>query len=138
MHRVTRSSKQAKKADKPMAPTAVDLEIGRHQGKTVALEATPERLQASKKAAIPGLSERIHELTKENGQLRLEVRYYQQMQEAIQALQEDAKFVAETLEHTIVEFGKMQKEVEDDWYQAMQGVVVPTNTHGELDRVSHD
>lgn len=126
MHRVTRSSRQTKNLDRPMAPTVVDLEIEHHQGNTVALEATPERLQASKKAPMPSLPQRIHELTKENGQLRLEVRYYQQMQEAIQALQEDAKFVAETLERTIVEFGKVQKEVEDDYHQAMQGVVVPT------------
>lgn len=114
-----------------MSPTTVDLEIGRHHGKTVALEATPERLQASKKAPTPGLAERIHELTQENGRLRLEIKYYHQMQEAIQGLQEDAKFVAETLENTIIEFGKVQKEAEDDWYQAMQGVTVPTNTRGK-------
>jgi TolA-binding protein len=110
---------KAKAPDNPMEPSAVDLKIGRHHGKTVALEATPEHLQASKKAPIPDLPQRIHELTKENGRLRLEVRYHQQMQEAIRALQEDAKFVAETLEHAIVEFSKIQKEVEDDWYHAM-------------------
>ena len=104
-----------------MEPSAVDLKIGRNHGQTVALEATPEHLQASKNAPIPDLSQRIHELTRENGRLRLEVRYYQQMQEAIRALQEDAKFMVETMENSIVEFGKVQEEVEDDWCRAMGG-----------------
>lgn len=102
-----------------MAPTAVDLEIRRCGGRTASLDTTPERLQMSKRAPIPDLSQRIHELTRENGQLRLEIRYYQQMQEAMRVLQEDAKFVAETLEHAVVEFAKVQKEVEDDWHQAI-------------------
>jgi hypothetical protein len=39
----------------------------------------------------------------------------------MRALQKDAKFGAETLEHTIMEFAKVQKEVEGDWHQATGG-----------------
>lgn len=102
-----------------MEPSAIDLKIRRNHGTTVALEATPEHLQASKNAPIPELSQRVHELTKENGRLRLEARYYQQMQEAVRALQEDVKFVAETMRNSIVEFSKIQEEVEEDWNRAI-------------------
>jgi regulator of replication initiation timing len=122
MPRVTRSSTQAKASDKPMAPTAVDLEIGRYQGKTVALEATPERLQASKNAPIPNLSERIHELTKENGQLRLEIKCLKEKVAALWDVKEDAEFAKETLDQTIVEFREVEKVIEGGWYQAMEGV----------------
>ena len=91
----------------------------------MALEATTERLQASKNTPPLSQAERIHELTKENGQLRLEVRSHQQMQDAMRALHEDAKFVAERLEQAAVEFSRVQKEVEDDWYQAIDGTQLP-------------
>lgn len=109
-------------SDKPMAPTAVDLKIGRHHGKTAALEATPERLQASKNVPIKDLPERIHELTKENGQLRLEIKHLKDKVAGLWGLKEDAEFVSETLEYTLAEFRKMEKEVEYDRYQAMEGV----------------
>ncbi|KAH6694370.1 hypothetical protein BKA61DRAFT_418413, partial [Leptodontidium sp. MPI-SDFR-AT-0119] len=67
--------------DKPIEPSSVD-----QNGKIIALEATPELLEATKKEPIPDLSQRIDELTRENGRLRLEIRYHQRMQEAIEAL----------------------------------------------------
>jgi hypothetical protein len=67
MRRVTRSAKSKKTSDKPIALTTVDLEIRRYGGKTALLEVTPERLQMSKRALILDLSQRIHELTRENG-----------------------------------------------------------------------
>jgi regulator of replication initiation timing len=105
-----------------MAPTAVDLEIGRCQGKTVALEATPERLLASKNAPIPDLPERIHELTKENGQLRVEIKCLKEKLVALWDVKEDAEFAKQTLDRAIVVFREVEKEIEGDWYQAMEGV----------------
>ena len=66
--------------DKPLVPTAVDREIARYSGgRTVAIDATPSRLQATKAAPPPSLIERVEELTRENGQLRLEIRNHQEI-----------------------------------------------------------
>ncbi|RDL30202.1 uncharacterized protein BP5553_10480 [Venustampulla echinocandica] len=121
MDRATRSLR-GKKADKPIAPTAIDIEIGRHCGKTVALEATTEYLQASKRAPTPELSERIHELTKENGQLRLEIKYQQEREEVLKDLPDDAKFMVETMWNALMHCKQVLQEVEDDRAQAMSGV----------------
>lgn len=124
MRRFTRSSARSQPAtsDKPLPPNPVDLKIAHHHGTSVALEATTERLEASKKAPISSPEERIHELTKEGGQQRLEIRYHLQMQDATRDLYEDCKFVAERLERAIAKFSSVQEEVEADWYQAMEGV----------------
>ena len=55
--------------DKLVALTLIDFEIGCNYSTTVALEATAEQLQASKKAPIPNLTQRIQQLTKENSRL---------------------------------------------------------------------
>jgi hypothetical protein len=109
-------------SDNHMSPNPTDRAIARNHGTSTALEATRERLEASKRAPIPTPAERIHELTKENGELRLEIRFYRQMQGAMKALQEDAEFVAEKLEQTILRFSRVQDEVERDWYEGMEGV----------------
>ena len=104
--------------DKPLPPRGIDIEIGRHNGTTVSLDAMTQNLQASKKATSGNLSQRIEELTKEHGYLRLEVRYYQQMQAAVQSFREDVTFCVDRLQNAILSFDKMHKEVEEDWYQA--------------------
>ncbi len=122
MSRATRSSSKFTPSEKPSAPRGIDLEIGRHDGMTVALEATPDCMQASKKMPSVELQQEEYELTKENGRLRLEVRYHQQLFQAVQALREDAKFCAEKLETAILAFDRMHEQVEDDWYQATEGM----------------
>jgi hypothetical protein len=119
MPRVNRSSLQSP-LDKPHAPTAIDIEIGLQNGTTAALEATPERLQAMKQKPTLCATQRIEELTKENGRLRLEIRYYQRMKDAMQALFEDAKFITEQLENTIRGFTEAQREAENDWCSARE------------------
>lgn len=66
----------------PPTPTSLDVLIGHSLGSTVALEATPARLQASKKMPKPTLSQEIEQLTGENGFLRQELAYHQKMHEA--------------------------------------------------------
>lgn len=53
----------------PPTPTSLDVLIGHSLGSTVAFEATPGRLQASKMPK-PTLSQEIQQLTGENGFLR--------------------------------------------------------------------
>ncbi|APA13376.1 predicted protein [Sclerotinia sclerotiorum 1980 UF-70] len=105
-------------SDKPQAPTAIDLQIGLQRGSTAALEVTPERLQATKQMPSPSTAQRIEELTKENGQLRLEIRYYQRMRDAMQALFDDTTFISERVDKTIKGFIKVQRDAENDWCNA--------------------
>ena len=121
MRRATRSSTKTIASDKPMDPKLIDREIMQVDGRTVALEATPELLEAAKKKPVPGLSHRIDELTRENGRLRLEIRYHQQMQEAIEALQTDVKFAVESMERSILEFNSVQEVAEEDWHRTLDG-----------------
>jgi len=88
----------------------------------VALEATTERLQASKKAPIPTPSERIYELTKENGLLRLEIRSLKQIREPIRELKEDAEFIEATLNRMVTRFNQAMERVDDDLNEALEGV----------------
>jgi hypothetical protein len=109
-------------SNQPAAPSPVDLEIGRNNGITVAMEATTERLQASKKLPVPDLAQRVQQLTKDNGRLRLEVAYHQNLQRATENLREDVRFVIESLERAIAEFSNVQRVVEEDRQRTMEGV----------------
>ncbi|CAD6446253.1 47414463-0213-477c-850b-63ecb5d4a3a3-CDS [Sclerotinia trifoliorum] len=105
-------------SDEPQAPTAIDLQIGLQRGSTAALEVTPERWQATKQMPSSSTAQRIEELTKENGQLRLEIRYYQRMRDAMQALFDDTTFISERVDKTIKGFIKVQRGAENDWCNA--------------------
>lgn len=102
-----------------MEPSPVDLKIGQMEGRTVALEATPELLEAAKKKPIPNLSERIDELTRENGRLRLEIRFHQQVQEAMQALPTDVRFAIQTMEASILKLNTVLELAEEDRYRTL-------------------
>ncbi|KAJ8058408.1 hypothetical protein OCU04_012597 [Sclerotinia nivalis] len=117
MQRINKPSLKSS-SDKPHAPMAIDIQIGLQRGSTAALEATPERLQAAKQMQHPSTAQRIEELTKENGQLRLEIRYYQRMRDAMQALFDDTTFIVERLENTTKGFIKVQRDAENDWCDA--------------------
>ncbi|KAI9763355.1 MAG: hypothetical protein M1840_000547 [Geoglossum simile] len=104
----------ASKSDRPPPLTSIDIEIGRNRGSSVALEASPARLQASKKTPIPSLSQRIEELTKENGNLRQEVLFHQKMQTAITYLQQDTEYAVKRLNQAVADFSKARKVAEDE------------------------
>jgi len=118
MPRITRSSAKPQRSDKPSRPTPVDLEIARHKGTSAALEATPDRLQASKRAPVPSPAERIQELTRENGQLRVEIRCHHQKQDAIKVLKGRFNFAFGELEQSVAEFYEVEREIEDERDQA--------------------
>jgi hypothetical protein len=100
--------------DKPLQPTAVDLEIARHQGgRTAAIDATPSRLQAAKVAPRPSLMERVEELTKENGQLRLEIRNHQEMLQPVEGFVKGIKSLVEELENILLQFEQMQQSLRE-------------------------
>lgn len=99
---------------KPPLPTSVDLEIARqHGGRTVAIDATPSKLQAAKVAPAPSLRERVEELTKENGQLRLEIRNHQEMLQPVGNFVKGVKTIVEDLEDVLLEFEQLQDSLRE-------------------------
>ncbi len=117
-----RQAKQRVKAskDKPPQLSPVDRIIDLHHGSTTAIEATPQRLQASKKYPIPGLPERIEQLQKQNSSLNHEVAYYREMEQYRKEFQDDVTQMKERLEKALSKLGSMQREVGYGWAQLRQ------------------
>src|SRR4051812_20491426 len=90
--------------DAPPVPTAVDVEIANHQGSTVAIEATQERMQAAKKMPTPNLSQMIEQRTCENGRLRHELAFMYQKNEAAMCLYQDMVRVKDSIEKAMRSF----------------------------------
>ncbi|KFY27176.1 hypothetical protein V493_03670 [Pseudogymnoascus sp. VKM F-4281 (FW-2241)] len=67
--RLPSTSADATQWDKPARPAAIDIEVGRRGGSTVALDATAQAMQRAKKDPPANLTERIEQLTQENGGL---------------------------------------------------------------------
>jgi hypothetical protein len=101
-------------SDIPPAPTAVDVEIANHQGSTVAINATQERMQAAKKMPTPSLSQMIEQRTWENGQLRQELAYRQRKHGASMYLLEEVRLVVESLQQALLTFQKLNTDLEGD------------------------
>ncbi|KAF2818122.1 hypothetical protein CC86DRAFT_309878 [Ophiobolus disseminans] len=95
----------------PPAPTPIDIEIANHNGSTVAIEATPERVQAAKKMPTPSLSQMIEQLTWQNGQLRSEIDYHQRMHGPSLYLLQKTKLVVTSLQQMIENFESLQNEL---------------------------
>jgi len=102
------------KFDTPPALTAVDTEIARNQGSSVAIEATPERMQAAKKMPTPSLTHIIEQKTWENGQLHQELAYQQRKHGASMYLLEEVRLVVGSLQQALLNFQKLNTEFEDD------------------------
>ena len=100
--------------DGPPAPTAVDAEIARNQGSSVAIEATQEKMQAAKKLPTPSLSQIIEQRTWENGRLRQELAYQQKKYGASMYLLEEVKLVVASLQQALVNFQTLSTEFEDE------------------------
>jgi hypothetical protein len=105
---------EQKQVDAPSAPTAIDVVIGSHQGSTVAMDATQERMQAAKKMPTPSLSQMIEQRTWENGQLRQELAYQQRKHGASMYLLQEAKLVVDSLQQALANFQRLNMQVEDD------------------------
>jgi hypothetical protein len=99
--------------DKPPELTPIDTEIAQHQGSSVAIEATQERLQASKNLPTPSLSRIIEQRTWENGRLRQELAYQQKKNGASMYLLEEVKNTIESLQQALVNFQRLNR-MEDD------------------------
>lgn len=102
----------------PLSP--IDRIISLHHGSTTAIEATPQRLQASKKFPLPSLSERIEQLQKQNSSLNHEIAYYREMEQYRKEFEDEVARVKEKLEKALSKLAGNQQRVGDEWTQLRQ------------------
>lgn len=95
----------------PPTPAAIDIEIANHNGSTVAIEATPDRLQAAKKMPTPSLLQMVEQLTWQNGQLRSEIDYHQRRHAASLYLLQKTRLIVRSLEQVIRDFNTFDNEL---------------------------
>ncbi|OBT39566.1 hypothetical protein VE00_09464 [Pseudogymnoascus sp. WSF 3629] len=121
MHK-TRPSTSADPAqwDKPARPGAIDVEVGRRGGSTIALDATAQAMQRAKKDPPKNLTERIEQLTRENGGLRLQLAYHQKIQGAICQLRDDAQFAVDKMGNALVRFTAEEDKAAQDLQEATE------------------
>tara|TARA_R110002033_G_scaffold163343_1_gene200334 strand:- start:298 stop:654 length:357 start_codon:yes stop_codon:yes gene_type:complete len=93
----------------------VDRIISLHHGSTTAIEATPERLQATKQYPKATLPERIEELQRQNSSLTHEVAYYREMEQYRQEFEHDMVRLKERFEKALFKLGRRQQEVGEGW-----------------------
>lgn len=107
--------------DRPPQLSPVDRIIDLHHGTSTAIEATPQRLQASKQYPIPSLPERIEQLQKQNSSLNHEIAYYREMEQYREEFQDDIVQVKERLDKAISKLGSIQRKVGYGWAQLRRG-----------------
>ncbi len=106
--------------DGPPRLSPVDKIISLHHGSTTAIEATPQRLQASKQYPIPSLSERIEQLQKQNSNLNHEVAYYREMEQYREEFYNEVTQIKEDLKKTLSKFCRIQRQVRYEFSQMKQ------------------
>ena len=107
MHQMlTNSTKYVDVRDphRPPRPASIDAVIGGQGGSTSLLELDPRYVQRSKRQPLPSLEGRVVELTRENGRLRHEVRYYMELNRAAMAMKEGVEGTFVSLKETLVAY----------------------------------
>ncbi|KAF8852979.1 hypothetical protein BDZ45DRAFT_749049 [Acephala macrosclerotiorum] len=103
-------NRQPSSGPPPLCP--VDLVIKQHCGSSSAIEATQERLQASKKTQMPSLSERIEQLQRENSALKYEVAYYRAMESPRIEFVDKMRRVDRDFRRALATLGESQRRVD--------------------------
>ena len=101
--------------DAPPKPTPIDVEIARHNGTSVAIEATTESLQASKNDPTPSLKEIIKHKTSENGRLREELARLQSLQGPNKYLLDEVTLSIERLHRAVIEYHRLETMIRQEW-----------------------
>jgi uncharacterized membrane protein YgaE (UPF0421/DUF939 family) len=109
-------------SDGPPQLSPIDRIISLHHGSTTAIEATRQRLQASKQLPTSTLSERIEELQKQNSSLNHEIAYYREMEQYRKEFEYEMARVKEQLEESLFKLAKSQQRVGNEWNQLRHGV----------------
>jgi hypothetical protein len=85
----------------------------RKQSSHMAIESVLGRTETAKKMPAPDMSIIMEQRTWENAQLRKELAYQQRKHGASMYLLEEVKLVMETLQQALVNFQKLNTELED-------------------------
>lgn len=96
----------------PALPRQIDQSIARIKGSTVALEATPKQLAATKACPTPSLKEIIEIRTKENGRLRAELAYLQSLEALGDEFLGEIQDATSRMQRAIATFSRRKKELE--------------------------
>lgn len=104
----------------PPLLTRLDKIISLHHGSTTAIEASRERLQASKQYPDPTLSERIDELHRQNSNLNHEVTYFRQMEPFRRDFRDGVSRLAKELGIEICRLDKVEHKVNSELAQLRQ------------------
>ena len=95
-------------SDGPPQLSPIDRIISLHHGSTMAIEATPQRLQASKQYPVPSLPERIEQLQKQNSSLNYKVVYYREIEQYRKEFEFEVIRVKEKLEKALSKLARRQ------------------------------
>jgi hypothetical protein len=98
--------------DRPASPRPIDREIAKAQGESVSLDATRDKLEASKVATNQSPQEVIVERTREVGRLRAEVAYLQEVRRLGEYLCEEVEYVIDRMQLAVIAFHKGLQQIE--------------------------
>ncbi|KAH8587323.1 hypothetical protein B0O99DRAFT_527015 [Bisporella sp. PMI_857] len=104
----------------PPQLSPIDRIINLHHGSTMAIDASPQRLQASKYDPVPNLSERIEQLQRLNSRLNREVAYYREMEQPRKDFEKDMIRVKDKFEKALLKLRTSQQQVDDEWSRLKQ------------------
>jgi len=102
------------RSSRPPVLTPIDKLIDRNQGSSVALEATRERMDASKRMT-PTPFQRVEQLTRENAALREEMARLHRLQSASTYFIKETKEGLDLLQQAVFEWRKAQKDIDNDF-----------------------
>ena len=108
-----RSRRRRARADGPPPLTPVDMVIRRHNGSSSAIEATRERLQASKKQPGMNCEEELVSLQKRNGCLRRELAFHRELAQPYEELFIGMGEVSMKMNMLLLKFGKARQKAEE-------------------------
>jgi TolA-binding protein len=107
--------------DGPPQLSPIDKIIELHHGSSTAIEATPERLQASKQYPIPSLTERIEQLQRQLTSLNHEIAYYRQIEPYRREFEDSVERLGGGFEKAVFKLGKIQRHIGHEWAQLKSG-----------------
>lgn len=106
--------------DRPPRPISIDIVISHNLGLTIALDAAPAQLQASKRSIEPSQSEAIEQLIRKNDCLRQELTYQHKMHDVSICLAREARNIVKRLRQAILKFRKAHKQIDKDFGRELQ------------------
>ncbi|KAL5344398.1 hypothetical protein ACLOAV_010658 [Pseudogymnoascus australis] len=99
---------------------SVDRVINLHHGSTTALEATHERLEASKQFPVPTFKETIAQLEKQGSNLHHEAIYFRQMEPIRKRFKRDISLLVRELNDVLSKSDEIEQEVDYERVQLSQ------------------